>query len=115
VCIDEIPKQLVSEVRIPQPPRPGAPARHDYKYRRESVANLFMISEPLLGWRHVTVTGRRTAADFAEVLRWVAEDLNPDARRVVLVTDNLNVHDPGSLHEAFAPDRAWRIPEPPQA
>jgi hypothetical protein len=111
VCIDEVPKQLVSEVRSPLPTRPGAPARHDYEYKREGVANLFMISEPLLGWRHVRVTERRTAVDFAEVLRWVAEDLHPDARTVVLVTDNLNVHDPGSLYEAFGPARARRIVE----
>jgi len=111
VCIDEVPKQLVSEVRVPLPTRPGAPARYDYEYKREGVANLFMISEPLLGWRHVEVTDRRTARDFAEVLRWVVEDLHPEAKEVVLVTDNLNVHDPGSLYEAFAPDRARRIAE----
>lgn len=109
VCIDEVSKQLVSEVRAPLPPRPGTPARCDYEYRREGVANLFMISEPLLGWRHVAVTDRRTAQDFAEVLRWVVEDLHPGAARVVLVTDNLNVHDPGSLYEAFDPARARRI------
>jgi len=111
VCLDEVPKQLVSEVRIPLPTRPGTQARHDYEYKREGVANLFMISEPLLGWRHVKVTERRTAVDFAEVLRWVVEDLHPDAERVVLVTDNLNIHGPGSLYEAFAPDRARRIVE----
>jgi DDE superfamily endonuclease len=109
VCIDEVPKQLVSEVRTPLPVRPGTPARYDYEYRREGVANLFMISAPLLGWRHVMVTDRRTAVDFAEVLRWVVEDLHPEAERVVLVTDNLNVHDPGSLYEAFDPARARRI------
>jgi hypothetical protein len=70
-----------------------------------------MISEPLLGRRHVTVTQRRTAVDFAEVLRWVVEDLHPTARRVVLVTDNLNIHDPGPLYEAFEPERARRIVE----
>jgi hypothetical protein len=111
VCLDEVPKQLVSEARVPLPTRPGAPARYDYEYKREGVANLFMISEPLLGWRHVEVTERRTALDFAEVLRWVAEDLHPDAERVVLVTDNLNVHDPGALYEAFDPVRARRIVE----
>jgi hypothetical protein len=111
VCIDEVPKQLVGEVRVPLPVRPDAPARYDYEYRREGVANLFMISAPLLGWRHVEVTERRTAKDFAEVLRWVVEDLHPDARTVVLVTDNLNVHDPGSLYEAFDPVRARRIVE----
>ena len=111
VCIDEVPKQLVSEVRAPLPARPGAPARYDYEYKREGVANLFMISEPLLGWRHVTVTERRTAVDFAEVLRWVVEDLHPDAGRVVLVTDNLNTHGPWALYEAFEPARARRIAE----
>jgi hypothetical protein len=109
VCIDEVSKQLVSETRSPVPARPGAPARYDYEYRREGVANLFMISEPLLGWRAVQVTARRTAVDFAEVLRWVAEDLHPDADRVVLVTDNLNTHGPGCLYEALAPTRARRV------
>jgi len=111
VCIDESSKQLVSEVRAPLPARPGTPARHDYEYKREGVANLFMISEPLLGWRAVAVTERRTAKDFAEVLRWLVEDLHPDADRLVLVTDNLNTHDPGCLYEAFEPDRARRIAE----
>jgi transposase len=111
VCIDEVPKQLVGEVRSPLPVRPGTPARYDYEYRREGVANLFMISEPLLGWRHVTVTERRTAKDFAEVLRWVVEDLHPDAERVVLVTDNLNTHSTACLYEAFDPARARRIAE----
>jgi DDE superfamily endonuclease len=109
VCIDEVPKQLVSEVRTPVPARPGAPARHDYEYKREGVANLFMISEPLLGWRAVQVTARRAAVDFAEVLRWVVEDLHPDARRVVLVTDNLNTHGPGCLYDALEPARARRV------
>jgi transposase len=109
VCIDEMPKQLASETRQPLPARPGQPARYDYEYRREGVANLFMISEPLLGWRHVEVTDRRTAKDFAEVLRWLAEDLHPDADRIVLVTDNLNTHGPGCLYEALAPARARRI------
>jgi hypothetical protein len=109
VCIDEKPKQLVSEARQPLPPRPGSPARYDYEYRREGVANLFMTFEPLLGWRSVQVTERRTAKDFAEVLRWLAEDVHPDAEKVVLVTDNLNTHTPACLYEAFEPARARRI------
>lgn len=111
VCVDEVSKQPASEVRAPPRPRPGAPARRDYEYRREGVANLFMISEPLLGWRHVAATDRRTAKDFAEVLRWVVEDLHPGAARAVLATDDLNVHDPGSLYEAFDPATARRIAE----
>jgi hypothetical protein len=111
VSIDEQLKQLVREVRVPLPLQPGAPARHDYEYRREGVANLFMAFKPLLGWRAVQVTERRTAYDFAEVLRWLAEDVHPDADLIVLVTDNLNTHTPGCLYEAFAPAQARAIAE----
>ncbi len=111
VCIDEIPVQLVGETRVPLPPQPGRPARYDYEYVRNGTANLFMASEPLLGWRGVSVTARRTARDFAEVLRWLVEDIHPDAVKVVLVADNLNTHGPGCLYEAFEPARARRIAE----
>jgi DDE superfamily endonuclease len=109
VAIDEAPKQLVAEARTPVPARPGQPARCDYEYRRCGVANLFMIFEPLLGWRWVKVTDRRTAVDFAQVLRELVEDIHAEAQRVVLVTDNLNTHGPGCLYEAFDPARARRI------
>jgi hypothetical protein len=109
LCVDETSKQLVGERREPIPGGPGRPTRYDYEYRRMGVANLFMLSEPLLGWRHVVITDRRTARDFAEVLRWLAEDLYPDADRLVLVTDNLNTHGPGCLYEALEPARARRI------
>jgi DDE superfamily endonuclease len=109
VCIDEQPQQLVSEVRVPLPGRPGAPARYDYEYQREGTANLFLLSQPLIGWRQVLATERRTAMDFAEVLRYLVEDLYPEAAKVVLVTDNLNTHTTGCLYEAFAPDRARAI------
>jgi DDE superfamily endonuclease len=111
VCLDEVPVQLVGEARVPLPPRPGQPARYDYEYVRNGTANLFMVFEPLLGWRAAQVTERRTAKDFAEVLRWLVEDLHPDAKKVVLVTDNLNTHGPGCLYEALEPGRARRIAE----
>ena len=109
VCIDEVPKQLVGEVRQPLPARPGAPARYDYEYKRNGTANLFMAFQPLTGWRHVAVTERRTAKDFAEVLRWLVEDIHEEAERVILVVDNLNTHTPACLYEAFEPERARRI------
>src|SRR5436305_838823 len=109
VCLDEAPKQLVGEARIPVPARPGQPERFDYEYVRNGSANLFMISEPLLGWREVRVTDRRTAVDWAEAVRWVVEDLHPDAEKVVLVIDNLNTHKVASLYEAFPPEQARRI------
>ena len=109
VCLDEASKQLVGEVRLPLPPLPGQPERFDYEYARNGTANLFMVSEPLIGWRAVHVTERRTAKDFAEVLRWLAEDVHPEAEPIVLVMDNLNTHRLASLYEAFEPGRARAI------
>jgi len=70
-----------------------------------------MVFLPLLAWRSVWVTQRRTAKDFAEVLRWLVEDVFAEADKVVLVCDNLNTHKPACLYEAFEPDRARRIAE----
>jgi hypothetical protein len=111
VCIDEATKQLVGEVAQPLPAEPGQPERFDYEYVRRGTANLFMIFEPLAGWRHVAVTERRTAVDFAEVLRWLVEEVYAEAEKVVLVCDNLNTHTPACLYEAFDPERARRIAE----
>jgi hypothetical protein len=111
VCLDEASKQLIGEVIEPIPAEPGQPERFDYEYTRNGTANLFMISEPLLGWRAVHVTERRTALDFAEVVRWLVEEIHEEAEKVVLVMDNLNTHKLASLYEAFPPERARRIAE----
>jgi DDE superfamily endonuclease len=111
VALDEASKQLVGETVEPIPAVPGQPARFDYEYVRNGTANLFMVSEPLLGWRAVQVTERRTAKDYAEVLRWLAEDVHPDAEVIVLVQDNLNTHTLASLYEAFPPEQARRLAE----
>jgi hypothetical protein len=89
----------------------AALARNDYESTRNGTANLFMISEPQLGWRAVHVTERRTARDFAEVVRGLVEEVHAEAEEVVLVMDNLNTHRLASLHEAFPPGRARRIAE----
>jgi len=111
VCLDEASRQLIGEVVRPIPASPGQPERFDYEYVRNGTANLFMVSEPLLGWRHVEVTERRTAKDFAEVVRWLVEDVHDEAEGVVLVVDNLNTHKPAALYEAFPPEQARRIAE----
>jgi DDE superfamily endonuclease len=111
VCLDEASKQLIGEVVEPIPAEPGQPERFDYEYIRNGTANLFMISEPLLGWRAVKVTARRTAVDFAEVIRWLVEEVHEEAEKVILVMDNLNTHKLASLYEAFPPEQARRIAE----
>jgi hypothetical protein len=111
IALDESSKQLIGETVQPLPAEPGQPERFDYEYVRNGTANLFMISEPLLGWRAVKVTERRTAKDFAEVVRWLAEEVHPKAEKLVLVMDNLNTHKLASLYEAFPPEQARRIVE----
>jgi hypothetical protein len=111
VCVDEGGKQLIGDLREPLPLRPGSPAKQDYEYEREGMANLFMAFEPLAGQRHVVVTERKTYADFARFLRIVSDDWYAHADKVVLVCDNLNTHGPASLYEAFEPAEARRLAE----
>jgi DDE superfamily endonuclease len=109
VCLDEASRQLIGETVQPIPAEPGQPERFDYEYVRNGVATLFMIFLPLLALRSVWVSERRTAKDFAEVLRWLVEDVYPEAEPVVLVGDNRNTHKAACLYEAFPPEQARRI------
>lgn len=111
VCLDETSKQLIRETRTSIPMKPGREARFDYEYERAGVASLFMLSAPLEGWRHVAVCDRRTAVDYAHILRDLADIHFLDAEKIVLVQDNLNTHKPASLYQAFTPAEARRIAE----
>jgi len=106
VGMDETPKQLVADVRIPIAAKPGYPKRYDVEYHRCGTANIFMFTEPLGGWRRVSVTRHRKKLDWAEQIRILLEEDYPDAEVVVLVMDNLNTHSIGSLYEAFPPTKA---------
>jgi hypothetical protein len=111
VCMDEASKQLVGEVKRSIPCMPGRPTRIDYEYERRGTANLFMFVEPLAGRRHVRVTERRTAVDWAQQVKRLLDEDYPEARVVRLVMDNLNTHTIGSLYEAFDPAEAKRLAE----
>ncbi len=115
VCFDEASRQLFGEVRAARPPaprrgeKPGQPTRVDYEYERKGTCNLFMMCEPLRGWRHVKVTDRRTRLDYADCLKELVEVHYPRAEKILLVQDNLNTHSGGSLYERFAPEEARRL------
>jgi uncharacterized small protein (DUF1192 family) len=111
VCVDETSKQLIAETRVPIPAKSGRAVRYDYEYRRNGTANLFMMFAPLEGWRHVKVTDRHTALDYAQVLKELSDTHFPNAKKIVLVQDNLNTHKPASLYEAFPPAEARRLVE----
>jgi hypothetical protein len=109
VCLDETSRQLLAQVTPPRPAAPGQPAREDYEYERRGVCNLFLVCEPLRGWRDVTVSQRRTRIDWAHCVKDLVDVHYPDAERIVLVQDNLNTHTPASLYEAFEPAEAKRL------
>lgn len=105
ICMDESPRQLISERKVPIPASPGQPARHDYEYKRCGVCNIFLACEPLAGERMVKVTERKTKQDWAYFLEDIAKRYE-EAERITLVMDNLNTHRPGSLYETFPPEQA---------
>jgi hypothetical protein len=109
ICVDESPYQLVSEARQPLPMVPGQLLRYDDEYRREGTCNLFMLFQPLQGWRHVKVTDRRTAKDFAYCMQELVDVHFPKAAVISVVLDNLNTHTPAALYEAFPPVQARRL------
>ena len=111
VCLDEFCKQLLSEVRTPMPTKPGTPARVDSEYKREGSATAFMICAPLEGRREIfiTETAKRTKIDYAYALEFLSDVMFPEAEKIVLVEDNLNIHTNGSLYKAFDPLKARRL------
>jgi hypothetical protein len=109
VCFDEKLHQLVSDTRQALPVRPGQPLRYDYEYRREGTCNLFMCVEPLGGWRHVEITDRRTAQDFAQCMKDLVDVHFPEATLISVILDNLNTHTPAALYATFPPAEACRI------
>ena len=105
VCMDESPKQLIAETRIPIPASPGKPEKYDYEYERRGTCNIFVGFEPLTGNRMVEVTERRTKEDWAHFMEKIAGRYET-AEKIKIVMDNLNTHEPGSFYEAFPPDKA---------
>lgn len=111
VCMDEMSRQLLKQVREPVAMESGAPYRYDHHYERNGTAQLFTFFEPLASWRTVMTRDRRTKTDWAECVRRLLDEHYPDAEKVVLVMDNLNTHHVSSLYEAFAPAEARRLAE----
>ncbi len=109
VCLDETSRQLLADARPPSPPAPGRVARHDPEYVRGGVANLFLVTEPLRGWRAVLVGERRTRLDFARCVKELVDVHYAGAEKVVLVMDQLNTHSPASLYAAFPAAEAKRL------
>lgn len=109
VCFDERPCQLVGHTRDPLLMGEGRPAREDHEYERRGLAHLFVAFEPLSGWRSVEVHERRRSGEFALAVARLAEEVYPQAEKIRLVVDNLNIHTPASFYEAFQAERAREL------
>ena len=109
VCMDESNKQLLAETREPWPIEPGQPARYDHEYQRNGTSNLFLAFAPLISWRTVTVTDRRTKQDWAHFMKDLVDVHFPEAETITVVLDNLNTHTCASLYETFPAAEAHRI------
>jgi hypothetical protein len=109
VCFDEGLKQLIEETRMRIPAKPGRRERYDYEYKRNGVQNLHIFFEPLTGQRQVRITSRRRRQEFAECMRWLVDEVHPEAELIRVVLDNLNTHKPAALYVAFPPAEALRI------
>lgn len=109
VCMDEKPYQLLGESREPLPMRKGSNQKIDSEYVREGTCSIFVFTEPLGGVRHLTVRNRRTAIDWAEEIKYLADVSYPDVEKIVLILDNLNTHKISSLYKAFPAEEARRI------
>lgn len=109
ICMDEQPCQLLDEKLTPIPMKPGKTAKEDYEYVRRGTCSIFIFTEPLVGWRHVVASERRTKKDWASQIKELLDVHYPNAQRIRLVMDNLNTHSISSLYETFPPDEALRL------
>ena len=109
VCMDESPKQLISEGRPSSPMKPGQESRVDYEYVRHGMVNIFMANEPLKGNRMVEVTWYKTKKDWAKFVKRIADELYPRANKITLVMDNFKTHVASAFYETFEPEEAKRI------
>jgi hypothetical protein len=109
ICMDESPKQLIKETRLPIARKKGSDSKEDYEYERCGVANIFMANEPLTGKRYVKVTEVKTKIDWAVFIREIADNHYSSAKKIRLVMDNYGTHKPAALYETFPPQEAKRI------
>lgn len=109
VCMDEKPYQLLDDVRQPLPVRPGDNQKTDSEYKRNGTCSIFAFVEPLGGRHHVGVHEHCTAIDWAMEIKYLSDEMFPDAKKIILVMDNLNTHKAASLYKAFPPSEARRI------
>lgn len=111
ICMDEMNRQCIKEIRPSIPMSSGSPKRYDTEYERNGSVNIFILTEPLAGKRHTKLTEQRTKKDWAILIKELVNVHYPEATKITLVLDNLNTHTIGSLYNEFDPKTARRLVE----
>jgi len=111
ICFDERPCQLINDLIVPIPMKPGSPKRQDYQYKRNGICSILIAFEPKTGKRFVHVRKQRTKKEYASFMKELAQVHYPQAEKILLIQDNLNTHSPGSFYEVFAPEEAFGLAE----
>jgi DDE superfamily endonuclease len=109
VCFDEGSMQFKEDLIEGLAMKPGKVEKVDYHYKRDGYCSIFMACEPLTGKRVVEVKERRTRVDFAHFIKYIADEMYPNAEQVVMVMDNLKTHTLGALYDVFPAEEAKRI------
>jgi len=110
VCMDEKPFQLLDERYEPIPmSKTNKKLKYDCEYERKGTCSIFMFTEPLAGWRNAFALPHRTRMDWASQMKWLLDEQYPNAKKVVLVMDNLNTHGKHSFYDTFPPEEAFRL------
>lgn len=108
ICIDERPCQLIDDIVVPIPMKPGNPKKIDYHYKRNGTCSIFVAVEPLTGFRHIQVKKQRTKKDYCEFMKEIAEIFS-EAEKIIIVQDNLNTHDPSAFYENMSAANAFKL------
>lgn len=109
ICFDERPCQLLSDVMVPIPMKPGSPKKLDYHYQRNGISNILIACEPLAGKRYVQTWERKTRKEYGKFMKELADKHYPDAEKIIIVQDNLSTHTSGSFYETFDAETARQL------
>ncbi len=108
ICMDERPCQLIDDVIVPIPMKPGKPMKRDHEYRRNGTCCILIAFEPKTGNRFIQVKEHRTKEDYAQFMKGISQKY-PEAESLKVVQDNLNTHTAGSFYKAFSPQDAFEL------
>jgi transposase len=110
VCFDERPCFLIEDTLAPIPTQEGKLAKEHYSYKKNGSCALLAAIEPLAGKRIAKVYEHRTKAEYTQFMQHLSESY-PQAKKIIVVQDNLNTHQSASFYDQLPADQARALAE----